>query len=534
MRFALLLMLLPLIGEVSAASGRFRVDGAAYPKPRPPDPARDFFDSGYIPFLKIELSPEELAQLRKNDRAYVKATVREGDIVYTDVGFHLKGAAGSYRPFDQNPAMTLNFDKFNREQRFHGLDKLHLNNSVQDPSKLAELITREMYNAAGVPAGRVSHARVHLNGRELGLYVLIEGYDTQFLKRHFTNWFGTFYDGGFVQDITADKRIVSNDSPQDRADLKELIEAAQEPDHAKRRERLARILDVERFLSFTAMEMLTSHWDGYAQNRNNYRLYHDPGQGRLVFLPTGLDQMFGDPNFALVPGNALVAQAIVRAPEDRERYLQRLREIYETVYDVERLTARVREVTARLQPVLEQINAGEAKSQADHANGLIQRIAARHQGIGKLLGAPVKTLPFDASGVAKLPDFAEHTTSGSPAFAKVTDGGRPALHIRANADGTAASWRTRVVLAQGRYAFQALARVSGLPVTQDVNSGAALRVSGGQRSSSLNAGPGGWQRLEHEIQVNDPTAEVVLVCELRGNSPAQAWFDMASLRLVRK
>jgi len=41
------------------------------------------------------------------------------------------------------------------------------------------------------------------------------------------------------------------------------------------------------------MEIMLAHWDGYAQNRNNYRVFHDFDSGRLVFLPHGLDQMFG-------------------------------------------------------------------------------------------------------------------------------------------------------------------------------------------------------------------------------------------------
>src|SRR5207249_5753789 len=58
----------------------------------------------------------------------VLATVREGDRVYTNVAVHLKGHLGSFRPVDSKPAFTLNFDKNAKGQRFHGLQKIHLNN----------------------------------------------------------------------------------------------------------------------------------------------------------------------------------------------------------------------------------------------------------------------------------------------------------------------------------------------------------------------------------------------------------------------
>src|SRR5205085_8728713 len=129
-----------------------------------------------------------------------KATLKEGDKVYTDIGVHLKGAAGSFRGIDDKPSLTLNMNKFGALQRFHGLDKFHLANSLQDPSYVSELICGELFRAAGVPASRVRHAVVSVNGRRRGLYYLKEGYDSGFLKRSFGDSHGTFYDGGFLRD----------------------------------------------------------------------------------------------------------------------------------------------------------------------------------------------------------------------------------------------------------------------------------------------------------------------------------------------
>ena len=42
--------------------------------------------------------------------------------------------------FDDNPALTLSFGKFKEGQECFGLRKLHLNNSVQDRTRLDELI----------------------------------------------------------------------------------------------------------------------------------------------------------------------------------------------------------------------------------------------------------------------------------------------------------------------------------------------------------------------------------------------------------
>ena len=57
----------------------------------------------------------------QTERPSVRATVREGELVWTNVSLHLKGAAGSFRSVDDKPALTLNFDKLPDGQRFHGL-----------------------------------------------------------------------------------------------------------------------------------------------------------------------------------------------------------------------------------------------------------------------------------------------------------------------------------------------------------------------------------------------------------------------------
>src|SRR6185503_3075606 len=104
------------------------------------DESDKFFASSDIPKIQIEIAPEDIKKLEKyqwqfgpqGEREQVKVTVREGAKTYSNVALQLKGAAGSFRPIHDNPALTLNFDKFVDDQTFHGLDKLSLNNSVQD------------------------------------------------------------------------------------------------------------------------------------------------------------------------------------------------------------------------------------------------------------------------------------------------------------------------------------------------------------------------------------------------------------------
>jgi len=128
--------------------------------------------------LRIVVSPEDVEKLRHNPRAFVPCVVHEnGAVVLEKCGVKLKGAAGSFRGVDDRPALTLSTNRFGGKGRFHGLEKVHLNNSVQDESLVNEWLSAEVFREAGYPAARVAHARVSLNGRDLGMYVVKEGLD---------------------------------------------------------------------------------------------------------------------------------------------------------------------------------------------------------------------------------------------------------------------------------------------------------------------------------------------------------------------
>ena len=93
-----------------------------------------------------------------------------------------------------------------------------------------------------------------LNGRDVGLYVLKEGFDARFLGRHFPRSEGNLYDGGFAQDIDANLTKETGKGPDDRGDLYALALAAREPNAAKRWTEVGERLDIDSFVTFMALE----------------------------------------------------------------------------------------------------------------------------------------------------------------------------------------------------------------------------------------------------------------------------------------
>jgi hypothetical protein len=330
---------------------------------------------------------------RSQVRPQVLSTVREGSILYTNVALHLKGSAGSFRPFDDKPALTLNFSKHASKQRFHGYKKISLNNSVQDPSYLTEALSRELFEAAGVPAPRANHATVLINGRDLGLFVMTEGWGKPFLRRYFRKVGGNLYDGGFLQDIDQDLDTNSGDDREDRSDLQRLRVAVREPDPETRARQLAAVLDVDRFLTFVALEVMTCHWDGYAMNRNNYRLFHNEETGQMVFMPHGMDQMFGvtrsHPRSSIRPPmGGVVAQAVLSIPQWQDAYLERMAELRSRLFLEEALTNRVHQLSSRIRPTLAAYGLDVAEQHDGHVAHLCWRIVERARSISEQLSLP--------------------------------------------------------------------------------------------------------------------------------------------------
>ena len=504
------------------------------------DPSAAFFRDGVVPHLSIVISQPEMQKLRDKNREYVRCTiVEDGRAQYERVAIHLKGGAGSFRSIDDKPAMTIKFNKFEKEQLFHGLDKINVNNSVQDPGYLDELICGELFTMAGIPAPRVTHARVKLNGRDLGIFVLKEGFDKKFVKRNGLDPKGNLYEGGFVQDLDGQPRLQSGEGPDDLSDLKAVVAACREPDLSKRWPKMEQVIEIDRFITFMAVELMCCHWDGYCNNHNNYRFYIDKTTHRIQFFPHGMDQMFRDTNFNILntPG-AIVASAVLSNPEWRGRYRDKVSELMKLFVPADRLISRVELLHQRLRPVFEEMGSSQASDFDNKCKDLQNRLKARAQNLTQQNGVvEPRALRFNSSGVAILTHWDPKQETGDARLEAVDtmDGVSKLrlLTITAEQGGRCvASWRTKVLLTAGKYRFEARARGRSIMVAPDpAAQGAGIRVSGTPRTNKLD-GTTTWHDLAHEFQVQQPTQEVELVAELRATSGA-VHFDRSSLRLVK-
>lgn len=520
---------LVLFGSVHAAIGAPEAPPASKHLEKPDE---GLFGTGRVPRLAIVLSHKEYSALQKSPREIVLCSIRDGSKRFENVGIHLKGSRGSFRTIDDKPSFTIDFAQFESGRTFAGLRKLHLNNSVEDPSLLCEWIGSTLFRKAGVPAPRVTHAIVHLNGRPLGLYVLKEAFSDEFVRQQISLAGGNLYEPEDGQDV--DRRMIRHfgKGPNAQTDLMNLASAAQQADLDQRWSRLQSILNVDEFLSLMAMEVLLDHRDGYCLAKNNFRVYSQSDSGPILFLPHGMDQLFAKPDAPVNPlMNGLVARALKETPEGAARYRARVDSLFKDVFDPTKLLAaidlRARQVAAALDP-------SERTQWRQKTGSLKERIRERHRNVSMQLAELKKERVQFTNGQAPLNNWHPDSITERAHMEVGTNAeGRAVLEIRAKGK-TSASWRTSLILPPGRYRFVARISTSGvIPLAEGRREGAHVRVLGQSREARKEfIGSHGWAETECDFEIGDAEGRVQLLCELTASAGA-AWFSLDGLRIER-
>ena len=477
---------------------------------------------GPVLHWEVQLRRADLARLRKSDGPWnrnkdedASATIRAGGQVWTNVAIHLKGAAGSFRPVDDVPALTLNFGKFQDGQTCFGHRKLHLNNSVQDDSRLDEILASEMYIRSGVPTPRATRALVSLNGRYLGIYVLKGGWDKAFLKQHFGSSKGNFYDPGFLKDLDADLERDSGEGVADWADLAALRKALQVQDPTERLEQVSQRLDIARMVTLGALQIQLDDWDGYLRNRNNYRVYHAPKSDRLVLMPHGMDQLWRSPRGSFTPPlSSLLGQRLFSIPSIADQLSQRMRDLTNTVFTAQFVDGVFTNAQIRLQErLVVEGREAEMPPVQNAVDSTRQRIRQRMAAFAGQRYQPPQPGEFDSDGRMRITGWLIASAEGDPtpaATVPAEDGSR-LLRIHADSGQGTASFQKRVLLAPGRYQLEGRVRtrsVSGFGACLDAEwARRGQRFEDGATPSNGITGTTEWTLLQREITIVSRGAE---------------------------
>jgi hypothetical protein len=471
--------------------------------------------------IQLLLTDEARAHLASRPRDLVPVQWRWNGTNVVDAQIRLKGSTGSFRPLSDRPAFTVVWDCPATAEAPGGRRSMHLNNAVEDSSRLQQALAASWFREAGVPAPAIAHARVLLNGKRLGLYVTEEGIDAAFLRREFP--------GVSARSLGEDDRIPALEALPEQGDavaLKHALEAT---------------VDVAECVRYFAVEAVSGHRDGYLAARNNFRMVERIESHQRLLLPHGMDQFVGTAEFPWnpAPGGRL-AQWILGQSAGRRQFELEVRAQVARLGDEAAWVARFDRLAL---PWIASLTPDEATEIVPSVDALRERVRARARGVARQLAGDASPpdaplLPGESRRLLhwRLEVLAAHAgASGSAVSSSLEPGGVGSLHARFDEEA-AVIWKASLRLAPGHYRFEGRVRSRDLEAMRfGQRHGASLCVAGHDAAGAGLLGTREWTSQSVELDLSGVPGESVPVelrCEARARS-GEAWFDGDSLRLQR-
>jgi len=313
--------ILTLIAAFAAACGGGEGDGDgggdAGVDARSGPTSMEVFDPTVVRRFELTVAQADWDRINVDPRTeeYAPADLRYGDFEMANIAVRYKGAVGSLALcFNQQGqricpklSMKLKFDEYVDRQRFAGLKRINFHAMYRDPSHMKERIGYGLFRAAGVPAPRSVHARLIVNGMDLGLFALVEEVDGEFVEDHFRDVDGTG-EGNLYKEVwpmhTTDApyrmALDTNEEPPRPVDKMVRFATALNGANASTfRGVVSQWMDLPTLVSYLAVDRLIDHWDGivawYCPGgsgqcfNHNYFWYEQANADRVWLLPWDLD-----------------------------------------------------------------------------------------------------------------------------------------------------------------------------------------------------------------------------------------------------
>jgi len=309
--------------------------------PAPTGPTTDdLFNDSIVHDLRLVIHSADWRKLKETfqENTYYPCdfrwTFRGQEMVVRNIGIRSRGL-GSRSPV--KPGLRVDFDRYATDQQFLGLKSIVLDNLTQDPSTIKERVTMKFFTRMGEPASREAPARLFVNNEYIGLYVMVESVDKDFLKRVFGErapgdtendgylfeykW-KDLYDFSYLgSDLTPYSQLFSPQTHESATaeklyrPIEQMIKAINESTDSGFAQAVSPYIDLNHVMKHLAIENFLAENDGvlgYA-GMNNFYFYRFEETTRHRFLVWDKDNNFWETSFPIknrVDTNVLARRAM--------------------------------------------------------------------------------------------------------------------------------------------------------------------------------------------------------------------------------
>ncbi len=219
-------------------------------------------------------------------------------------------------------SFKVEFDHYDTAKTYYGLDKLCLNNMIQDTTYLKDYLSYRLMEEAGAAAPLCSYVMISVNGEDWGLYLAVEGVEEAFLQRNYGGSYGQLYKPdsmemgkeGFQEGNRTPQGMGASmgngdvllqyidDEPESYSNIFDNVKTKADEEDKERligalkklssREGLEKAVDVDSVLRYFVAHNFVLNFDSYTGTMvHNYYLYEEDGQ--LSMIPWDYNLAFG-------------------------------------------------------------------------------------------------------------------------------------------------------------------------------------------------------------------------------------------------
>ena len=154
------------------------------------------FDTNLVHTIDIVMDDwDSFIENCESEEYSVASVVVDGE-AYKNVGIRAKGNTSLSSVSSMNSdrySFKIEFDQYDSTKSYYGLDKLSLNNLIQDSTCMKDYLTYRLMAGFGVDAPLCSYVYITVNGEDWGLYLAVEGIEESFLQRNYGSDYGNLY-----------------------------------------------------------------------------------------------------------------------------------------------------------------------------------------------------------------------------------------------------------------------------------------------------------------------------------------------------
>lgn len=154
------------------------------------------FDTSKVHTINIVIDDWDSFLETCTNEEYTSCAVVIDNEAYKNVAIRAKGNTSltQVKSYGNNRySFKIEFDHYDSTKSYHGLDKLCLNNIIQDNTYMKDYLCYRMMSEFGVDSPLCSYVYITVNGEDWGLYLAVEGIEDSFLQRNYGNDVGELY-----------------------------------------------------------------------------------------------------------------------------------------------------------------------------------------------------------------------------------------------------------------------------------------------------------------------------------------------------